>query len=71
MYTRYVERREEIWAFLEAKDIGTRHSVFYEEWAAAAEGLGRYARQLDSTDNQKESSRQHLPPWHQSQCVSP
>jgi checkpoint serine/threonine-protein kinase len=41
MYTRYVERREEIWSFLEARDIGTRHAIFYEEWAAAAEGLGR------------------------------
>jgi checkpoint serine/threonine-protein kinase len=41
MYSRQVERREEIWAFLEAKDVGTRHAEFYEEWALAAEGLGR------------------------------
>lgn len=40
-YTRSVERRENVWAFLEAKDIGTRHAVFYEEWAGAAEYLGR------------------------------
>jgi len=42
MYTRHVERREEVWAFLESRDVGTRHAVFYEEWAMAAEGLGRY-----------------------------
>ncbi|KAK8853458.1 hypothetical protein IAR55_004165 [Kwoniella newhampshirensis] len=41
MYARQIERREEIWAFLESRDIGTKHSVFYEEWAAALEGLGR------------------------------
>ncbi|OCF61498.1 BUB protein kinase [Kwoniella mangroviensis CBS 10435] len=41
MYARQIERREEIWAFLESRDIGTRHSVFYEEWASALEGLGR------------------------------
>ncbi|OCF44535.1 BUB protein kinase [Kwoniella heveanensis CBS 569] len=40
-YARYIERREEIWSFLESRDIGTRHSVFYEEWASALEGLGR------------------------------
>lgn len=41
MYTRHVERREEVWAFLESRDVGTRHAVFYEEWATAAEGLQR------------------------------
>nr|XP_019043872.1 BUB protein kinase [Kwoniella bestiolae CBS 10118]OCF22802.1 BUB protein kinase [Kwoniella bestiolae CBS 10118] len=41
MYARQIERREEIWSFLESRDIGTRHSVFYEEWASALEGLGR------------------------------
>lgn len=41
MYARHVERREEVWAFLESRDIGTRHATFYEEWATAAEGLGR------------------------------
>lgn len=41
MYTRHVERREEVWAFLESRDVGTRHTVFYEEWASAAEGLAR------------------------------
>ncbi|WWC72267.1 uncharacterized protein I206_106229 [Kwoniella pini CBS 10737] len=41
MYARQIERREEIWSFLESRDIGTRHSVFYEEWAGALEGLGR------------------------------
>ncbi|WVQ94967.1 hypothetical protein IAU59_002058 [Kwoniella sp. CBS 9459] len=40
-YARYIERREEIWSFLESRDIGTRHSIFYEEWASALEGLGR------------------------------
>ncbi|WVF67371.1 hypothetical protein IAT40_002126 [Kwoniella sp. CBS 6097] len=40
-YARYIERREEIWSFLESRDVGTRHSVFYEEWASALEGLGR------------------------------
>ncbi|WRT69974.1 uncharacterized protein IL334_006965 [Kwoniella shivajii] len=41
MYARQIERREEIWSFLESRDIGTKHSVFYEEWASALEGLGR------------------------------
>lgn len=41
MFARHVERREEVWAFLESRDIGTRHAAFYEEWAMAAEGLGR------------------------------
>jgi checkpoint serine/threonine-protein kinase len=41
MYSRQVERREEIWAFLESRDIGTNHAAFYEEWAAAVEDLGR------------------------------
>ena len=42
MYTREVERREEVWAMLESKNIGTNHALFYEEWASATEGLGRY-----------------------------
>lgn len=42
MYTREVERREEVWAFLESRNIGTNHALFYEEWASATEGLGRY-----------------------------
>ncbi|ORY31588.1 hypothetical protein BCR39DRAFT_558055 [Naematelia encephala] len=42
MYTRHiVDRREDIWAFLESRDIGTRHAVFYEEWASSCETLGR------------------------------
>lgn len=41
MYARQIDRREEIWAFLESRDIGTRHSLFYEEWATTLEGLGR------------------------------
>ncbi|RXK35097.1 BUB protein kinase [Tremella mesenterica] len=41
MYIRLVERREEIWSFLNSKEIGTNHSVFYEEWAGACESLGR------------------------------
>lgn len=41
MYARQVERREEVWSFLESRDIGTRHANFYEEWAAALEGMGR------------------------------
>jgi checkpoint serine/threonine-protein kinase len=36
-----IERREEVWAFLESRDIGTKHSLFYEEWAMALEALGR------------------------------
>lgn len=40
-YTRMVERREEIWTYLDTRNIGTTHAVFYEEWAAANEGLGR------------------------------
>ena len=39
-YTRHVERREEIWSFLESRDVGTHHALFYEEWATALEGLG-------------------------------
>jgi len=46
MYARHVERREVVWAFLEARDVGTHHAVFYEEWAAAAEALGRSASPL-------------------------
>lgn len=45
-YTRQVERRENVWAYLEARDIGTRHAVFYEEWAGAAEFLGRSVPRL-------------------------
>ncbi len=41
-YVRLIERREEVWAFLESRDIGTKHSLFYEEWAMALEALGRY-----------------------------
>ncbi|WVQ78936.1 hypothetical protein IAT38_001028 [Cryptococcus sp. DSM 104549] len=41
MYARQIERREEIWAFLESRDIGTKNAEFYEEWASALEGLGR------------------------------
>jgi checkpoint serine/threonine-protein kinase len=48
MYTRMVERREEIWAYLESRNIGTNHALFYEEWAAANEALGRYVAFLDS-----------------------
>jgi checkpoint serine/threonine-protein kinase len=42
MYARQVERREEVWAFLESRDVGTRHAIFYEEWASVMEALGRY-----------------------------
>lgn len=41
LYARLVERREEVWAFLESRGIGTRHAGFYEEWSAALEGLNR------------------------------
>jgi checkpoint serine/threonine-protein kinase len=41
MYARQVERREEVWSFLESRRIGTGHAGFYEEWASALEGLGR------------------------------
>ena len=41
MYARHVERREEVWAFLESREIGTKHSILYEEWASVLEGLGR------------------------------
>ena len=41
MYSRHVERKEDIWALLESKDIGTNHAEFYEEWAASAEALKR------------------------------
>jgi checkpoint serine/threonine-protein kinase len=47
-YTRMVERREEIWAYLDTRNIGTNHAVFYEEWAAANEGLGRYVQIVGS-----------------------
>lgn len=40
-FARQIERREEIWAFLESRSIGTNHAQFYEEWAIALEGLGR------------------------------
>lgn len=48
MYTRHVERREEIFAYLESKDVGTKHALFYEEWATAVEGLGRCVSQGDT-----------------------
>jgi checkpoint serine/threonine-protein kinase len=41
MYTHHVDRREEVFAFLESKNIGTVHAVFYEEWASALEALNR------------------------------
>lgn len=41
IYARQVERREEVWPFLESRDVGTRHAAFYEEWALVLEGLGR------------------------------
>ncbi|KAK4686311.1 checkpoint serine/threonine-protein kinase, partial [Tremellales sp. Uapishka_1] len=41
MYTRHVERREDVWAFLDSREVGTHHAVFYEEWASAADALGR------------------------------
>ena len=40
-YSRYVEWREEVWAFLESRNVGTNHALFYEEWATACEGIGR------------------------------
>jgi checkpoint serine/threonine-protein kinase len=42
MYARMVERREEVWTFLDSRKIGTKHAAFYEEWASALEGLGRW-----------------------------
>ena len=50
MYTREVERREEVWAMLESKNIGTNHALFYEEWASATEGLGRYVMLNESAN---------------------
>ncbi|CAK9780273.1 hypothetical protein CC85DRAFT_201541 [Cutaneotrichosporon oleaginosum] len=41
IYARQVERREEVWMFLESRDVGTRHAAFYEEWALVLEGIGR------------------------------
>jgi checkpoint serine/threonine-protein kinase len=41
-YARQVDRREDVWAYLESRDIGTRHAVFYEEWAGALEALNRW-----------------------------
>jgi checkpoint serine/threonine-protein kinase len=41
MFARQTERREEIWAHLESKNIGTNHAVFYEEWAGSLEALNR------------------------------
>lgn len=41
LYSRYMERREEIWAFLASREICTNHALFYEEWAMACEGIGR------------------------------
>jgi checkpoint serine/threonine-protein kinase len=41
MFARHIERREEIWSFLDSRNICTNHAAFYEEWAIALEGLGR------------------------------
>lgn len=35
------ERREDVWVFLNSREIGTRHALFYEEWAASCEARGR------------------------------
>jgi checkpoint serine/threonine-protein kinase len=42
-YAKLVEkdRAEEIWVFLNSREVGTRWSMFYEEWAAACEARGR------------------------------
>jgi checkpoint serine/threonine-protein kinase len=40
-YARHTERREEIWAFLDSRNIGNQHALFYEEWANATFALGR------------------------------
>jgi len=47
-YARHAERREEIWAFLESRNIGNQHALFYEEWANATFALGRYAHCCES-----------------------
>lgn len=35
------ERREDVWVFLNSREVGTRHALFYEEWAASCEARGR------------------------------
>lgn len=34
-YARLVERSDDVWSFLNTKEIGTSHALFYEEWALA------------------------------------
>lgn len=38
------ERAEEIWVFLNSREVGTGWGLFYEEWAAACEARGRVTK---------------------------
>jgi len=69
-YARHVERREEIFSMLGSREIGTKHALFYEEWATALEGLGRCvptSQSWWSADCQEEAGRRHISTRHTSQ----
>ena len=40
-YARLVERSDDVWSFLNSREVGTGHALFYEEWALAAESKGK------------------------------
>jgi checkpoint serine/threonine-protein kinase len=40
-YARLVERSDDVWTFLNSREVGTVHALFYEEWALAAESKGK------------------------------
>ncbi|KAJ9104483.1 hypothetical protein QFC21_001979 [Naganishia friedmannii] len=40
-YSKLVEKSEDIWVFLNSREIGTNHALMYEEWAQSCETRGR------------------------------
>lgn len=43
-YARLVERSDDVWSFLNSREVGTGHALFYEEWALAAESKGKVSQ---------------------------
>jgi checkpoint serine/threonine-protein kinase len=40
-YSKLVERSDDIWTFLNSREIGTNHALMYEEWAQCCETRNR------------------------------
>ena len=36
-----MERSDDVWTFLNSREVGTTHALFYEEWALALESKGK------------------------------